>query len=101
MKECSRSDGCRDYSRIRRSNGWSAVATLQPLRCLADQAAFHFLTDSADQRPYLRVMNQALAPGGHAIVGTFVLDGPAFCSGLPVTRYDGALLYGRLGEGNG
>jgi len=64
-----------------------------------DRAAFHFLTDGADQDTYLKVMNRALAPGGHAIIGTFALDGPASCSGLPVTRYDVALLSGRLGEG--
>ena len=64
-----------------------------------DRAAFHFLTDAADQDAYLRVMDQALVPGGHAIIGTFAPDGPEKCSGLPVARYDATLLAERLGPG--
>lgn len=64
-----------------------------------DRAAFHFLTEASDQDAYLRVMDRALIPGGHAIIGTFALDGPAQCSGLPVARYDAALLSERLGGG--
>jgi SAM-dependent methyltransferase len=63
-----------------------------------DRAAFHFLTEASDQDAYLRVMDQALVPGGHAIIGTFAPDGPASCSGLPVARYDAALLSERLGS---
>jgi|AntRauTorcE11898_2_1112593.scaffolds.fasta_scaffold17266_2 SAM-dependent methyltransferase len=62
-----------------------------------DRAAFHFLTDAADQEAYLQVMDRALVPGGHAIIGTFAPDGPEKCSGLPVARYDAALLAERLG----
>lgn len=62
-----------------------------------DRAAFHFLTDPADQATYLQVMDQALLPGGHAIIGTFALDGPDKCSGLPVARYDAARLSERMG----
>lgn len=61
-----------------------------------DRAAFHFLTDPADQAAYLDRLRRALRRGGHAIIGTFALDGPQMCSGLPVTRWDaqglGALL---------
>lgn len=64
-----------------------------------DRAAFHFLTETADQGAYLRVMDRALLPGGHAIIGTFAPDGPTSCSGLPVVRYDAALLSERLGAG--
>ncbi|PJF10236.1 trans-aconitate 2-methyltransferase [Pseudorhodobacter sp. MZDSW-24AT] len=64
-----------------------------------DRAAFHFLTGAADQDAYLRVMDRALLPGGHAIIGTFAPDGPTQCSGLPVARYDAALLSERLGSG--
>jgi SAM-dependent methyltransferase len=62
-----------------------------------DRAAFHFLTDVADQQAYFEVMDRALGPGGHAIIGTFALDGPEKCSGLPVARYDARLLAERLG----
>jgi trans-aconitate methyltransferase len=64
-----------------------------------DRAAFHFLTERADQDTYLQVMDRALVPGGHAIIGTFALDGPTSCSGLPVDRYDAASLSERLGDG--
>jgi SAM-dependent methyltransferase len=64
-----------------------------------DRAAFHFLTDAADQDSYVQVMDRALVPGGHAIIGTFALDGPSSCSGLPVARYDAARLSERLGGG--
>lgn len=57
-----------------------------------DQAAFHFLTETADQDAYLQVMDRALLPGGHAIIGTFPLDRPETFSGLPVARYDAARL---------
>lgn len=63
-----------------------------------DRAAFHFLTKASDQDAYLRVMDRALVPGGHAIIGTFAPDGPTSCSGLPVARYDAALLSQRLGS---
>jgi len=59
-----------------------------------DRAAFHFLTDAADRAAYVACLREAVRPGGHAIIGTFALDGPERCSGLPVIRYDAA----RLGE---
>ena len=64
-----------------------------------DRAAFHFLTDAADRSAYVARMKQAVKPGGHVIIGTFALDGPEKCSGLPVNRYDAASLAGELGEG--
>jgi SAM-dependent methyltransferase len=63
-----------------------------------DRAAFHFLTEASDQDAYLRVMDRALVPGGHAIIGTFASDGPTSCSGLLVARYDATLLSERLGS---
>ena len=37
------------------------------------------------------------APGGHVIIGTFALDGPEKCSGLPIVRHDAASLSAILG----
>ena len=37
---------------------------------------------SAISRPHV----SAVRPGGHVVVGTFAEDGPATCSGLPVTQ---------------
>jgi ubiquinone/menaquinone biosynthesis C-methylase UbiE len=62
-----------------------------------DRAAFHFLTEVSDRMAYVERMIKALHPGGHAIIGTFALDGPERCSGLPVVRYDPAQLSGELG----
>jgi 2-polyprenyl-3-methyl-5-hydroxy-6-metoxy-1,4-benzoquinol methylase len=57
-----------------------------------DRAAFHFLTDGSDRAAYVERLKNALRVGGHAIIGTFALDGPERCSGLPVVRYDAAQL---------
>jgi SAM-dependent methyltransferase len=51
-----------------------------------DRAAFHFLTERDEQQAYIDRLKQALRPGGYAIIGTFALDGPEKCSGLPVVR---------------
>jgi ubiquinone/menaquinone biosynthesis C-methylase UbiE len=57
-----------------------------------DRAAFHFLTEASDRTAYIERLKNALRVGGHAIIGTFALDGPERCSGLPVVRYDAAQL---------
>jgi SAM-dependent methyltransferase len=62
-----------------------------------DRAAFHFLTDEADQSAYVEHVRKAVSPGGHVIIGTFALDGPERCSGLPIVRYDAASLSTLLG----
>jgi SAM-dependent methyltransferase len=64
-----------------------------------DRAAFHFLTDPRDQTAYVARLRRALRPGGHAIIGTFALDGPERCSGLVVSRYDADSLAATLGSG--
>jgi SAM-dependent methyltransferase len=64
-----------------------------------DRAALHFLIDPADQRAYVEALNLALVPGGTVIIGTFALDGPERCSGLPVARHDAATLGDLLGPG--
>ncbi len=64
-----------------------------------DRAVFHFLTDAAQRAAYLEALRAGLRPGGHLILATFALDGPEKCSGLPVQRYDAALLAATLGEG--
>lgn len=59
-----------------------------------DRAALHFLTDPKDRAAYAGRVSGAVRPGGHIIIGTFALDGPERCSGLPVVRHDA----GALGE---
>jgi cyclopropane fatty-acyl-phospholipid synthase-like methyltransferase len=57
-----------------------------------DRAAFHFLTRASDRDAYIDRLIKAVPSGGHAIIGTFAMDGPERCSGLPVVRYDAARL---------
>ena len=57
-----------------------------------DRAVFHFMTTDQQRAAYLRVAQRTVAPGGVLIVGTFALDGPATCSGLPVERYSAQTL---------
>ncbi len=76
------------------------VTTWQPARSYDvwhDRAAFHFLTDPGDRAAYRERLQSAVRPGGRIIIGTFALDGPEKCSGLPVQRYDGASLAQELG----
>jgi len=61
--------------------------SLKPMDIWHDRAVFHFLIDPADRRRYLDHLLQTLKSGGSAIIATFAPDGPATCSGLPVTRY--------------
>jgi SAM-dependent methyltransferase len=63
-----------------------------------DRAAFHFLIEASDRAAYIDRLRRALSSGGHAIIGTFALDGPERCSGLPVVRYDAAQLSSTLGS---
>ena len=63
-----------------------------------DRAALHFLTDPSDRIAYAECVQKAVRPGGHVIIGTFALDGPEHCSGLPVVRHDAASLGEILGH---
>lgn len=52
-----------------------------------DRAVFHFLTSAEERAAYLVRLGGALRRDGHVMLGTFALDGPDRCSGLPVRRY--------------
>ena len=74
------------------------VAAFRTIRILwHDRAAFHFLTEENDRQAYVSRLMTALRHGGQVIIGTFSLDGPQRCSGLPVMRYDVAGLAAVLG----
>ncbi len=64
-----------------------------------DRAVFHFLTDPEERARYRARLCAAIPAGGHVIVATFALDGPARCSGLPVERYSPEGLTDALGPG--
>jgi len=77
------------------------VTTWKPARQYGvwhDRAAFHFLNDLDDRQAYLTCLRSATAPGAQVIIGTFALDGPEKCSGLPVQRYDSSSLADELGS---
>ena len=63
-----------------------------------DRAVFHFLTESDDQSAYIRNLKRALKIGGYLVIGTFALDGPEKCSGLPVMRHSSLTLQNLLGS---
>jgi arsenite methyltransferase len=53
-----------------------------------DRAVFHFLQKEEEQQEYLETLHKSLSPEGHAIIGTFGVDGPDSCSTLPVRQYN-------------
>jgi len=63
-----------------------------------DRAVFHFLTTQEQRLAYRSALQRAVAPGGTAVIGTFALDGPERCSGLPVQRYSAESLAAELGR---
>ncbi len=62
-----------------------------------DRAVFHFLTTEEQRLAYRAALKYAVAPGGTVVIGTFALDGPERCSGLPVQRYSPETLAAELG----
>ena len=52
-----------------------------------DRAVFHFLVDGAERERYIELATRTVRAGGALVLGTFALDGPPECSGLPVARY--------------
>jgi SAM-dependent methyltransferase len=63
-----------------------------------DRAVFHFLTEVEGRKGYINSLNQALRLNGHLVIGTFGLDAPPKCSGLPVVRYEPKTLHRELGN---
>lgn len=53
-----------------------------------DRAVFHFLQKEEEQQAYLETLHKSLSPQGHAIIGTFGVNGPDSCSALPVRQYN-------------
>ncbi|WP_426277272.1 class I SAM-dependent methyltransferase [Chryseobacterium sp. S-02] len=51
-----------------------------------DRAAFHFLTEEKEIQKYVEIVRDAVSDT--MIIGTFSLNGPQKCSGLPIVQYD-------------
>jgi SAM-dependent methyltransferase len=64
-----------------------------------DRAALHFLNAPEEQAAYVACVRRAVKIGGHVIIGTFAVDGPEKCSGLPVTRHSAESIAALLGAG--
>lgn len=62
-----------------------------------DRAAFHFLTNPADQQRYLTALRNHLNPGAYVMLATFAKGGPEKCSDLMVEQYDAAKMTKTLG----
>ncbi|TWH98546.1 class I SAM-dependent methyltransferase [Bradyrhizobium daqingense] len=78
------------------------VTAWQPTRTYDlwyDRAAFHFLNALEEQAAYVAIVRRAVKIGGHVIIGTFAVDGPEKCSGLPVTRHSADSIAALLGPG--
>lgn len=52
-----------------------------------DRAAFHFLTEEARIKNYLKSLRSHLKKGGYVILGTFSEKGPEKCSGIKIKQY--------------
>jgi SAM-dependent methyltransferase len=75
----------------------SSGPSLETFDVWHDRAVFHFLTAPGDRAAYRQLLLQTVPVGGHAVIGSFALDGPQKCSGLEVQRYDGPMLAAELG----
>lgn len=62
-----------------------------------DRATFHFLTTARQVGRYLTTARQHVT--GYLTIGTFSLDGPTKCSGLPIRQYDERTLATELESG--
>ncbi|UMQ41966.1 class I SAM-dependent methyltransferase [Chryseobacterium sp. Y16C] len=51
-----------------------------------DRAAFHFLTTKEEIKKYAEIVKNAVSDT--LIIGTFSVNGPQKCSGLPIVQYD-------------
>jgi hypothetical protein len=68
-----------------------------PVDLWYDRAVFHFLTQPEDIQSYIKKV--FLYASNYVLIGTFDLDGPTKCSGLPIVQYSSNHLY-KLFESN-
>ena len=62
-----------------------------------DRAVLHFFTEVADQKTYFRLLKNLVHKYGYVILAEFNMASADKCSGLPVHRYDAAMLQEKLG----
>ena len=87
-------DRLRDRARDRQESASFVVADVlswQPERTYDvwhDRAVFHFLVRPDQRERYVATASHAVRSGGVMVGGTFAVDGPTRCSGLPTSRYE-------------
>ncbi|MCP4312185.1 MAG: class I SAM-dependent methyltransferase [Bacteroidetes bacterium] len=63
-----------------------------------DRAVLHFFNDPKEQIKYFNLLKKLVRKGGFVIIAAFNLNGAEKCSGLPVFRYDKAMLQEKMGD---
>ncbi len=63
-----------------------------------DRAVLHFFNEPNEQDTYFNLLRKLVKVEGHVIIAAFNLQGAPKCSGLPVFRYDAAMLQEKLGK---
>lgn len=63
-----------------------------------DRAVLHFFIEEKDQNTYFDLLKSKVKSKGYVILATFNLQGATTCSGLPVKRYNSAMLVAKLGD---
>ncbi|MCF6222370.1 MAG: class I SAM-dependent methyltransferase [Flavobacteriaceae bacterium] len=76
----------------------SSLNLINPVDLWHDRAVLHFFTDKEDQKAYFNLLKTKVKLGGYVIIATFNLEGAIQCSGLPVQRYNKAMISKRLGK---
>ena len=71
---------------------------IKPVDLWIDRAVLHFFTEERDQDTYFRLLKNLVYKEGHVIMAEFNMASADKCSGLPVHRYNAALLQEKLGE---
>lgn len=72
--------------------------SLEQIDLWHDRAVLHFFQDSASQDAYFKLLRKLVRKKGYVIIAAFNLNGAEKCSGLPVVRYDAAMLEDKLGR---
>lgn len=63
-----------------------------------DRAVLHFLLNESQQQTYFNLLRKITKQSSYVIIAVFNLDGAIKCSGLPVFRYNEAMLQEKLGK---
>lgn len=63
-----------------------------------DRAVLHFFLKEEEVTAYFNLLKRVLSPNGFVIIAVFAKNGAEKCCGLPLQRYDTAMLQRELGE---